>query len=155
MKATTGLPCTTHDLLGEPTNSSLSHTISRLIRQTSPVTLFCLFRTHMLACTSNSCRSAAEEYIKKVKQHAITCARISIPSVSSVARAGVTPYGVAASCMKITPISAVSTFISICSLQFKTVELNVTTKCVCNQQQQKFFALKFLCFKLPPNSICT
>ena len=109
----------------------------------------------MLACTNNNCKPAVEEYTKKVKEHAITCARISIPSVSSVARAGVTPYGIAASCMKITPISAVSTFISICSLQFKTVELNVTTKCVCNQQQHKYFALKFLCFKLPPNSIST
>ena len=47
----------------------------------------------------------------------LTCARNSIACVSRVARAGVTPTSVVTSCIAMTPISATSTFIHICSSQ--------------------------------------
>ena len=43
----------------------------------------------------------------------LTCARKSIASIPSVARAGVTPLIVVASCIGVTPISASSAFINI------------------------------------------
>ena len=48
---------------------------------------------------------------------AFTCARKSIACISSVARAGVTPLSIVASCTGVTPVSASSAFIHICSSQ--------------------------------------
>ena len=50
----------------------------------------------------------------------LTSARKSIALVSSVARAGVTPLGVVASCIVMTPMSATSTFIHICNSEVIT-----------------------------------
>ena len=53
--------------------------------------------------------------IYKTYVPALTCTRKSIPCVSSVARAGVTPISVVASCINMAAISAFTALIHICS----------------------------------------
>ena len=64
-----------------------------------------------------------------------TCARKFFACVSSTARADVTPINVAASCMRMTPISALSTLFHIGSSKVTHITMRkyVSTKLVSNQ----------------------